>query len=58
MLYDILRFNRRAPELLATDSSDVSLESYLDVNGYSREFVEHYVVPMGAAIWSAAPERP
>jgi predicted NAD/FAD-binding protein len=56
MLRDILRFNREAPDLLASDADDVSLGRYLRANKYSRQFVEHYLTPMGAAIWSAAPE--
>ena len=57
MLADILRFNREAPLLLAQPGADVTLGDYLAQNGYSRGFVEHYVVPMGAAIWSTDPER-
>jgi len=56
MLRDILRFNREAPALLGTPAGRVTLGDYLDANNYSREFVEHYIVPMGAAIWSATPE--
>ena len=57
MLMDILRFTREAPLLLAGSSpNQLTLGDYLDGNGYSREFVEHYIVPMGAAIWSATPE--
>jgi len=53
MLFDILRFNREAPALLEDPVGSVTLGDYLEANGYSREFVEHYIVPMGAAIWSA-----
>jgi predicted NAD/FAD-binding protein len=55
MIRDILRFNREAPRLLEnnTVSSDLSLEDYLNENGYSRPFMDHYIIPMGAAIWSA-----
>jgi predicted NAD/FAD-binding protein len=56
MLMDILRFNREAPALLHDNADTISLGDYLDANGYSRMFVEHYVVPMGAAIWSATPQ--
>jgi predicted NAD/FAD-binding protein len=56
MLLDILRFNREAPGLLDESSTNVSLGDYLAGNGYSREFVEHYIVPMGAAIWSSTPD--
>jgi predicted NAD/FAD-binding protein len=54
MVTDILRFNRRAPALLA-DASGMSLGAYLDAEGYSRYFIEHYIIPMGAAIWSSRP---
>ena len=57
MLRDILRFNREAPELLERPDESLTLGDYLERGGYSRPFVEHYVVPMGAAIWSAEPRR-
>jgi predicted NAD/FAD-binding protein len=56
MLLDILRFNRHAPALLEDGRQPLSLGEYLDANGYSRQFMEHYILPMGAAIWSATPE--
>ena len=33
--------------------ADVTLGEFLRAGGYSRQFVEHYIVPMGRAIWSA-----
>ena len=56
MLRDILRFNREALALLNEPSNTITLGDYLKKNGYSREFVDHYIVPMGAAIWSATPD--
>jgi len=56
MLLDILRFNREAKELLETKHSRLSLNEYLDQNRYSHEFKAHYILPMGAAIWSASPQ--
>jgi predicted NAD/FAD-binding protein len=53
MIRDILRFNREAPELLAWRSDALTLGEYLDAKGYSPQFVDHYILPMGAAIWSA-----
>ncbi len=53
MINDILRFNREAPALLDQPANTITLGEYLDQNRYSKEFVEHYIVPMGAAIWSA-----
>ncbi|MDX1556407.1 MAG: FAD-dependent oxidoreductase, partial [Xanthomonadales bacterium] len=56
MLSDILRFNREAPRLLDHQTSPITLNQFLEENGYSRAFIDHYIIPMGAAIWSAAPE--
>lgn len=55
MIREILRFNREAPNLLTNGDSEISLDAYLANNGYSREFIEHFIIPMGAAIWSAKP---
>jgi predicted NAD/FAD-binding protein len=58
MIRDILRFHREAPALLATDGPDAgTLGDYLEREGYGRAFQEHYIVPMGSAIWSATQER-
>ena len=53
MIADILRFNKRCKELLATDDDTLTLGEYLQHGQYSTQFVEHYIVPMGRAIWSA-----
>jgi uncharacterized protein len=53
MIRDILRFNRESVELLSQPEPGPSLGAYLEANRYSREFIEQYIVPMGAAIWSA-----
>lgn len=55
MVADILRFNRRAPGLLSDPADTVSLGNYLRREGYSRYFIDHYIIPMGAAIWSSRP---
>jgi predicted NAD/FAD-binding protein len=57
MLRDILRFNREAPELLGGDDDSLTIGSYLGEQRYSDQFVHHYLIPMGAAIWSARPDR-
>ena len=57
MIRDILRFNREAPLLLEPGADDPGLDEYLAANGYSREFRDHFIIPMGAAIWSATPEN-
>jgi predicted NAD/FAD-binding protein len=55
MLRDVLRFNRESRRLLSTRGEKATLGDYLAGGGYSEDFVAHYVVPMGAAIWSADP---
>jgi predicted NAD/FAD-binding protein len=55
MIRDILRFNREAPGLIETGDDALTLGQYLVEHGYSTAFRDHYIVPMGAAIWSANP---
>ena len=57
MVIDIPRFNRSARRLV--DSSDIttSLEEFLVEGRYSRPFVDDYLTPLGASIWSADPRR-
>lgn len=57
MLRDILRFNRDAPKLLREDESNLMLGEYLIGQGYGEYFIEHYILPMGAAIWSSDPRE-
>jgi predicted NAD/FAD-binding protein len=54
MVRDILRFNREALHDLNQKriASDMTLGDYLKSNAYSERFIQHYIVPMGAAIWS------
>lgn len=54
MVRDILRFNREALEDLEQQRipASMTLGGYLTLGGYSQRFTEHYIVPMGAAIWS------
>lgn len=55
MIRDILRFNKTTlPSVDHLDETE-SLGTYLFENAYSHEFVDHYLIPMAAAIWSAEP---
>jgi len=56
MVRDILRFNREAPRALDNGVAALPLGEFVARGGYSRPFVEHYLLPMGSAIWSM-PER-
>ncbi len=54
MLRDILRFNRKARGLLDCPA-DSTVEDFLGSGEYSEQFVNNYLVPMSASIWSAPP---
>jgi predicted NAD/FAD-binding protein len=55
MVRDILRFNRQAPQLLLQGEGELPLGEVLQRQGYGKSFVDHYIIPMGAAIWSTNP---
>ena len=54
MLRDILRFNKEACGLMLSNSvsDETTVGEFLSRNNYSREFADHYLLPMGSAIWS------
>lgn len=53
MINDILRFNRQASEDLQKNRlGENSLGDYLKAGAYSQSFMDYYLIPMGAAIWS------
>ena len=57
MIKDILRFNRLAKSKLEGLVESMTLKEFLKQNKFSKHFVENYIVPMGAAIWSTAAEK-
>jgi predicted NAD/FAD-binding protein len=57
MLRDILRFNREAVRTVLCGGwedcrDETTVADYVHRGRYSREFVEHYLLPLGSAIWS------
>ena len=54
MIKDILRFNKECLRILETGDTTTSLGDYLTANGYSDQFIDKYIVPMGSAIWSSS----
>ncbi|MFY0992142.1 NAD(P)/FAD-dependent oxidoreductase [Halomonas sp. C05BenzN] len=56
LLRDILRFNREATRALEDGRLDpaMALGTWLDAHGFGADFQRHYLLPMGAAIWSAS----
>jgi predicted NAD/FAD-binding protein len=56
MLAEVTRFHRHARRLIASpDAGDVTLGAFLAIGGYSRYFVDHFVVPVVSAVWSSGP---
>lgn len=55
MLLEILRFKRACPALYDSSDMDLTLGEYLRSQGYSGMFIEKFLLPMGAAVWSADP---
>ncbi len=51
MIRDILRFNKTSLELLS-NGNEISMGAYLAKNNYGQRFINQYIIPMGAAIWS------
>jgi predicted NAD/FAD-binding protein len=57
MVCDILRFRREAPGILRERVGETTLGAFLSRGGYSQEFTDRFLVPMGASVWSADPGR-
>jgi predicted NAD/FAD-binding protein len=56
LLREIVRFNAEAPALLTRPGADeTTLGAFLDAAGFTAGFADRYLLPMAAAIWSAAP---
>ncbi|TVS14272.1 MAG: FAD-dependent oxidoreductase [Planctomycetaceae bacterium] len=55
MLREILRFNRQSLEVLLDDDDRMTMGEYLEKRRFSKPFVDRYLIPMTAAIWSARP---
>jgi predicted NAD/FAD-binding protein len=57
MLGEVLRFHRAANRLLHDDSgSDLqTLGSFLDRQRFSQFFIDYFMTPLIAAVWSCAP---
>lgn len=56
LICDILRFNKQCKAIFATQNyqSGLTLGQFLAANNFSQFFAEHYILPMGAAIWSTS----
>jgi uncharacterized protein len=58
MLLDVARLSFSAKRLLADDTlENVTLAELLERDGYGDSFIQWYLIPMAAAIWSMPPDR-
>ncbi|MEI6824771.1 MAG: FAD-dependent oxidoreductase [Desulfuromonadales bacterium] len=57
MLVEIFRFSRSSAELYGSSDLSLTLGDYLRAHGYSKMFIEKFLIPMGAAVWSADPAQ-
>ena len=57
ILFSMRRFNAEARDDLGTLDPQITLGQYLTSNNYPREFIQHYIIPIGAAIWSTVPQQ-
>lgn len=54
-LAEIVRFNRRCKTLLKDVVPEhLTVGQFLQAEGFSKHFAQNYLLPMGAAIWSAS----
>jgi len=56
LVKEILRFNKLCKEVFEKQcyQSGLTLGCFLSQNNFSDYFAEHYILPMGAAIWSSS----
>ena len=52
MLRDIQRFNRDAAPAIRNGAASLTLGDYLKTTDLSPQLAEHYLMPMGSALWS------
>ncbi|MFI7123492.1 NAD(P)/FAD-dependent oxidoreductase [Amycolatopsis sp. NPDC049868] len=54
MLADIKRFHSHAKRVLeAPEAGDVTLGAFLAIGGYTKYFVDHFMLPVVSTVWSA-----
>jgi len=56
MLFEIEKFRRSFDKLLTSEHDHIPLVTYLRDASYSKRFIDHFIVPLGASLWSAEPK--
>ena len=57
MIWDIFRFRREFGRLLEKERREEGLVPFLRSQGYSRRFIDYFIVPLGSSLWSTDPKR-
>ncbi|MGB5866730.1 MAG: FAD-dependent oxidoreductase [Arcobacteraceae bacterium] len=57
MIFDILKFNKKANKDLETNSQDLNLSLGEYLEDFSTYFKERYIIPMGSSIWSTPTDK-
>jgi uncharacterized protein len=57
MILEIFRFRNRFDHYLNVDGPEASLVQTLRDQGFSARFIEQFITPLGASLWSVDPER-
>lgn len=57
MLVDIVRFGRDARRVLADSTDQRTIGEFAAARGYGYAFIDHYLLPMGASLWSCPEAR-
>ncbi len=55
MIKNILSFNKQSIIDLERFEENISLRDYLSIRRHSQYFIDNYIIPMAAAIWSTPP---
>ena len=55
--YEVFRFRKEFESLLTLEHRETKLVHYLKEKGYSRKFIDKFIVPVGSSLWSANPKK-
>lgn len=57
MILEIFKLRRKMTDYLTSNSPDFSIAEFLALHGFSQRFIDHFIVPLGASLWSAEPGK-
>jgi predicted NAD/FAD-binding protein len=57
MVLEIFRLRKHLVEYIASAEPDMPMGEFMSHRNYSQRFIDHFVVPLGASLWSAEPGK-